>query len=382
MHTDLLIVGAGPFGLAMAAQAQALGIDHVLLGHPMSFWRKHMAKGLILRSGCNWHLDPMEQITIEQFLASRDQAPADVEPLTLDLYLQYADWFRRVKRIEAMPAHVTRLDQADDHFAATLDDGSAITARHVLLSLGFAPFANIPAELAALVPASKRTHTCDLKDPARFADQRVLIVGGRQSAFESAALIAEAGASTVHVCHRHDTPGFEKSDWTWVDPILERIADEPGWFRGLSDAERQTLNDRFWAEGRLKLEPWLGPRVHRKEIEIRPLTQLIGSERTNDGLRVRLERNGEEEVVEVDHVLFATGYKVDLHRIRLLESGNLIDRIECRDGFPVLDNALQTTVPGLFITSLPAGRDFGLFFAFTAAVRASARIVGRAVQSH
>jgi hypothetical protein len=78
-------------------------------------------------------------------------------------------------------------------------------------------------------------------------------------------------------------------------------------------------------------------------------------------------------------VIYATGYKVNLERIPLLKSGNLLGRIDCRDGFPVLDDSLQTTVPGLFMTSLPATRDFGLFFAFTAAVRASARIVGRAI---
>ena len=75
----------------------------------------------------------------------------------------------------------------------------------------------------------------------------------------------------------------------------------------------------------------------------------------------------------------ATGYKVNLQRVPFLKAGNLIGRIECRDGSPVLDNSLETTVPGLFITSLPATRDFGRFFAFTAAVRASARIVGRAL---
>lgn len=379
MHTDLLIVGAGPFGLAMAAQARELGIDHVLLGRPMSFWKKHMSSGLILRSGCDWHLDPMEQDTLEQFLEIRGQTPADVEPLSLDLYLQYADWFRRVKRIEAQPSQVMRLDQTDGLFSATLDDGSVITSNHVLLSLGFAPFANIPDELAALVPEDQSSHTRDLKEPGRFAGQRVLIVGGRQSAFESAALLAEAGASKVQVCHRHDTPAFEESDWTWVDPIVEHIANEPAWFRGLPDEERKQLNDRFWAEGRLKLEPWLGPRVHREEIEIRPRTQLVGSERVEGALRVRLDSDGVEEIVDVDHVLFATGYKVDMQRIRLLQAGNLLDQIECREGFPVLDDSLQTSVPGLFITSLAAGRDFGLFFAFTAAVRASARIVGRAI---
>ena len=78
-------------------------------------------------------------------------------------------------------------------------------------------------------------------------------------------------------------------------------------------------------------------------------------------------------------MLYATGYQPDLARVPLLTAGPLLGPIERRDGFPVLGEALQTTVPGLFVTSLPAARDFGLFFAFTAAVRASARLVGRAI---
>ena len=375
MHTTFLIVGAGPFGLAMSAQARALGIDHVLLGQPMSFWKKHMPAGMLLRSGCNWHLDPMERDTIERFVETRGQTPSDVEPLSLDFYLEYAQWFQQVKGIQARAEQVVRLDKGNGRFAATLEDGSVVTADRVLLALGFAPFAHIPSDLAALVPAERSSHTCALAAPGRFRGQRVLVVGGRQSAYESAALIAEAGAKTVHVCHRHDIPSFTTSDWAWVDPLLERIGNEPGWYRGLPDAEREAFNLRFWTEGRLKLEPWLGPRVHRDMITIHPGTRLIGCE-PSAGLRIRFDTG---DTVEVDHVLYATGYKVNLRRVALLERGNLLDRIECRDELPRLDDALQTTVPGLFVTSLPATRDFGLFFAFTAAVRASARIVARAI---
>ena len=376
MHTSFLIVGAGPFGLAMAVQAKELGIDHVLLGRPMSFWKEHMPQGMVLRSGCSWHLDPMERDTIGRFLETRNQTPADVEPLPLEFYLEYAEWFEQVKGIFARPSMLTRLDQIDGRFAATLDDGSVVTADRVLLALGFAPFAHIPDELAALVPAERSSHTCDCVAPGRFVGQRVLIVGGRQSAFESAALLAEAGATTVHVCHRHETPSFTASDWSWVDPLVERIGNEPGWYRGLADVDREALNARFWAEGRLKLEPWLGPRVRHDAIAIHPRTRVSSCEQSTGTLHVRLDTG---DTVEVDHVLYATGYKVNLRRASVLEAGNLLDRIECRDGFPLLDNSLQTTVPGLFVTSLAAARDFGLFFAFTAAVRASARIVARAI---
>lgn len=375
--TDFLIIGAGPFGLAMAAQAQHLGVDHAVIGHPMSFWKEHMPKGMLLRSGCDWHLDPTGQDTIVHFAETRGQGPEDLDPLTLEFYLEYADWFQKVKGIRVQPLHATRLDEHHGRFEATLEDGTAVSANRVLLALGFASFAHIPPELAAIVPRSHCSHTCDLVAPDEFAGRRVLIIGGRQSAFESAALLAEAGATAVYVCHRHDTPDFAASDWAWLDPLLERIGTEPGWYCSLPESEKKALNDRFWAEGRLRLEPWLGPRVRHERITIFAGTHLVACQQEGTTLRVRLDPEG---VIDVNHVLYATGYKVDLQRVSLLKAGNLLGRIECRDGSPVLDDSLQTSVPGLFITSLPAARDFGLFFAFTAAVRASARLVAHALE--
>lgn len=375
-HTSFLVVGAGPFGLAMAAEAAERGIDHLVLGKSMSFWREHMPAGMVLRSAADWHLDPAGRDTIERFLSTRGRIPSDVEPLPLDLYLEYASWFEATKGIHVRSARVVRLDRSGDRFAAILDDGSVVTAERVLLALGYASFAHVPREIAALLPPEARSHTSGCVAPARFAGRRVLIVGGRQSAFECAALIAEAGATSVHVSYRHDTPSFAVSDWSWVQPTLDRIESEPAWYRDLPRSDQEAFTARFHAEGRRKLEPWLGPRVGHPAITIHPRTRVRESHRRGAALLVRLDSGG---TVEVDHVLFATGYRVDLARIPLLAAGNLLPGIAVRDGFPVLDDALQTTVSGLFVTSLPATRDFGLFFGFTAAVRASARIVGRAL---
>jgi cation diffusion facilitator CzcD-associated flavoprotein CzcO len=376
-RTPFLIVGAGPFGLAMAALAGELEIPHVVLGEPMSFWRRNMPAGMLLRSACDWHLDPTGSATIARFLETRGQVPSEVEPLSLELYLQYAEWFEETKGIRVRPTRVVRLDRHDDGFVAALADGTTITSERVLLALGFAPFAHVPGELSSLVPADRSSHTCDFVAPDRFAGRRVLIVGGRQSAFESAALLAEAGATSVHVCHRHETPAFAPSDWSWVESTLDRIEDDPEWFRRLSEAEREAISARFRAEGKLKLEPWLGPRIQRSEIAIRPQTRVVGCEPRAGELVLRLD---DGDLLAVDHVLYATGYEVDLRRVDLLAAGNLLPHIARRDGYPILDGSLQSTVPGLFITSLPATRDFGLFLGFTVGVRASARMVGRAIR--
>jgi cation diffusion facilitator CzcD-associated flavoprotein CzcO len=98
-HISLLIIGAGPFGLTMAAYAQHKKIKYIVLGKAMDFWKNNMPKGMYLRSACDWHCDPFDQDTFECYLESRNSTAADVEPLALDFYLSYVEWFVKQKGI-------------------------------------------------------------------------------------------------------------------------------------------------------------------------------------------------------------------------------------------------------------------------------------------
>jgi cation diffusion facilitator CzcD-associated flavoprotein CzcO len=111
-------------------------------------------------------------------------------------------------------ARVVRLDVHDGRFIATLDDGDAIRARNVVVAVGLSSFAHVPDDLAAILPAGSFSHACQTVHLDALRDRRVLIIGGRQSAFEWTALLGEAGAAAVHVSHRHATPAFAPSDWT------------------------------------------------------------------------------------------------------------------------------------------------------------------------
>ena len=93
--TDLLIIGAGPFGLAMAAYARHRGIGHIVVGEPMGFWKAHMPRGMVLRSACDWHLDPTDVDTIVAYLGTLGMKPRVVEPIALEFYLGYLEWFMR-----------------------------------------------------------------------------------------------------------------------------------------------------------------------------------------------------------------------------------------------------------------------------------------------
>jgi cation diffusion facilitator CzcD-associated flavoprotein CzcO len=374
-HTDLLIVGAGPFGLAVAAKAAASGIDYLMIGKSMEFWRRNMPRGMFLRSACDWHLDPAGLHTIEDFLTSQGKTSKDVEPLSLDFYLEYVEWFRSKKQIEPIPVYIRQLDylQNEKRFVATTFEGESFSASNVVLAPGFRHFPNIPAELKTRLPAGRFQHTCEFVDFSKSAGKRYLIIGGRQSAFEWAALLVEAGAEAVYLVHRHDSPAFKTSDWSWVSPLVQGMADNPGWFRNLSQSEKDSVSHRQWAEGRLKVEPWLESRLPSDRVHIWPRTEVESCVDEGD-LRLKLS-NG--ETLSVDQVILATGYKVNIRQLPYLAAGNVLPLIETRNDFPVLDEHFETSLRGLFITSFPATQDFGPFFGFTIAVRVSAELIIR-----
>ncbi len=339
----------------------------------MGFWTAHMPHGMFLRSECDWHLDPLEIDTIEAYVQQQGKTPADVLPLSLGFYLDYARWFQQQKGITALDVRVERLDWHDGRFDVLLDDGQTMQANNVALALGFEYFQHTPDDLTRILPPGRSSHTCEAVDLAAFTGQRVLIVGGRQSAFEWAALLLEEGAAEVHLSFRHDAPDYCVANWTWVNPLLRSMIHDPGWFRRLAPAEQEEIRYRMWVEGRLKVEPWLEARLRSDAVHIWPRTRLANCvEQPGGELEIRLDSG---QVVTVDHVIMATGYVVDLRRIPLLASGNVLSRIETANGFPALDEHFQTSVPGLFITSLAAGQDFGPFFGFTGAVRTSARLI-------
>jgi FAD-dependent urate hydroxylase len=134
----------------------------------------------------------------------------------------------------------------------------------------------------------------------------------------------------------------------------------------------------MWGEGRLKVEPWLEKRVMKPNTRIHANSKLEHCVERPTARWIFVLITGESFVV--DDVILATGYKVELNRLPFLKSGNVFDKIEVKNGFPVLDPYFQSSVKGLYFTSLPAGQDFGPFFGFTVSVRASAKIIGNALK--
>lgn len=369
--TPLLVIGAGPYALSTAALAREHGIDTVVVGRPMGFWRQHMPAGMLLRSGPDWHLDASGVHTLEAYLEERAIDPAEVDPLPLALFLDYAEWFRQAKGIQVLEDRVVDLAKPGDRFEAVLGSGARIAADAVVAAPGIRHFTNVPA-WAGSVPAGRAAHTCDLVRFEDLSGARVLIVGGRQSAYEWAALLDEHGAARIDLVHRHDVPRFERVSWKFVDPYMESTMRVPGWWRSLPKAEQDAITKRFWEVGRLTLEYWLTPRLAGQGIHRWPGTEVLQAEPAGaDGaLRVRLS-NGDD--LAVDRVIFASGYRADLARVPYL--AGVLDRIKVTDGFPVLDEAFGASLARLYLPGFVATRDFGPFFGFVRGTSAAATLI-------
>ena len=93
-----------------------------------------------------------------------------------------------------------------------------------------------------------------------------MIIGGRQSAYEWAALLCEHGAERIDIVHRHAVPRFERVSWKFVDEHIERTLAVPGYWRNLSKHEQEAIARRFWEVGRLTLEHWLPPRLDSRRV--------------------------------------------------------------------------------------------------------------------
>jgi FAD-dependent urate hydroxylase len=365
----LLVIGAGPYGVATAALAMERGIDTVVVGRPMAFWTDNMPSGMFLRSGPDWHLDASGVDTFEAFLAKEGTSPGDVDPVPISVFLEYAAWFQEHKGVAVREHYVTGLRHAGHAFDAVLDNGEHIVADAVVAAPGIRHFQHLP-EWAASLPQQLAAHTCELVQFDDVAGARVLVVGGRQSAYEWAALLGEHGAGRVDVVHRHPVPRFERVSWKFVDPHIDSTLAVPGWWRSLPRGQRDAIDRQFWEVGRLTLEWWLTPRLAGDRFHLWPECAVTGTASTGGGIEVSLSGG---QRLEVDRIVFATGYKADLARVPYLSE--VIGAVELSDGFPVLDEGFQSTVEGLYFPGFASTRDFGPFFGFTRGCPAAATLI-------
>jgi FAD-dependent urate hydroxylase len=381
------IIGAGPYGLAAAAHLKAAGMDVAVFGEPMSFWSGNMPSGMLLRSPrvASSISDPRGKLDLDGFSAATGTPIGSPVPLTS--FVDYGRWFQARVAPDLDRRRVAQVRRDGDAFVLALADGEEVATDRLIVAAGIAPFARVPGVFAGL-PGTAVSHASGHTGLARFAGQRVLVVGGGQSALESAALLHEAGAEVDLVARAPRVRWLNQRPWmrnlgalsTMLyappevgPPLLSQLVRLPGAVRRLPTAHRTALDRR-------SIRPagagWLKPRVDGL-IRLRLGVRVTGAEADGDGVTVRFDdgRRG-----TFHHVLLGTGYHVDLARYPFL-SRDLLTRVRQVGGYPVLGRGFQTSVPGLHVLGAPGAYSFGPLMRFVAGTPFAATEVARFLAS-
>src|SRR2546428_12081654 len=132
LNTNTAIIGAGPYGLSIAAHLRQRGIPFRIIGRPMDSWLAHMPKGMMLKSDgfASNIYDPDADFTLKQFCSERGIEYSDLGlPVGLETFSAYGLAFQERMVPELEDNLVVRLDRTAEGFVLRLDNGEAVTGR-------------------------------------------------------------------------------------------------------------------------------------------------------------------------------------------------------------------------------------------------------------
>ena len=388
---ETVIVGAGPYGLSMAAHFRSRGIPFRIFGRPMDSWLAHMPKGMKLKSDgfASNIYDPDRKFTLKQFCAERGIEYADMgSPVRIETFGEYGLAFRDRMVPELEDKFVTGIERSANGFELRLDDGEVVKARRVVLAVGITHFEHVPANLAHL-PAQFVSHSYRHHDLQPFKGRSVVVLGAGSSAIDMAGLLRDADADATLVAratslkfHTAPVPGKRR-------PWLQRM-------RHPDSGLGPSMRSRFFSDGaalfyylpeslrvdqvRKTLGPSAGWFVKDKVMGRVPLALGYNLEHAEvrDG-KVHLQLrglNGSAREIVTEHVIAATGYKVDMERLAFLNPA-IRSKLKCVNGAPVLSSSFESSVPGLYFVGLAAAISFGPVMRFAFGAGFAARRVTR-----
>lgn len=388
---DIAIIGAGPYGLSIAAHLRARGVAHRIFGAAMEFWISHMPKGMLLKSEgfASCLSDPDDKFTLGNYCKEVGLPYADVGlPPPLSTFTSYGLEFQRRFVPHFEDKRVASLNRSPKGYEIRLTDGEVVTTRKVVVATGLSYYEHIPPVLADLSDEFV-THSSRHSDLERFKGRELVVLGAGASAMDLAALLHQAGALVQIVARNpsinfHDPPA-QGGRSLWLRLRSPRTGIGSGWnlfccsnlplvFRQMPEHFRLDRVRRILgpAPGWFTKEQVVGKVPFNLGVEI--------SRAMVENGRVHLEllgTDGTRRTLATDHVIAATGYKVDLRRLSFMSNG-VRQEIRSVENTPFLSSNFESSLHGLYFVGVTAANTFGplLRFAF------GARFVARRLSGH
>lgn len=383
---EVAIIGAGPYGLSVAAYLAARNIPFRIFGDPMSAWARQMPKGMLLKSDgfASSLADPESQFTLGHYCRREGLPYQDTGlPVPLEVFVAYGMAFQKKFAPNLENKMVRSVRQSSAGFELSLEGDESLIARNVVVATGIGHFAYVPPVLSEL-PGEVVSHSSAHSDLQRFKGREVAVIGAGASALDLAALLYESGA-TVHVIARssairfHDPPQAR----SFADRVLKPMT-------GLGAG----MQMYFYSHAPLIFR-WLPEKVRldrvRKVLGPAPgwfiKERVVGRVPLHLGMNIRHARveNGRVKLVltdtsetqrtlEVDHVIAATGYRVNLQRLKIL-APELTTKICMTGTAPALSGNFESSVSGLYFVGVVAANTFGPLMRFAYGASFTARQV-------
>jgi hypothetical protein len=379
---DVIVIGAGPYGLSAGVHLKSKGLTVRVFGQPMEFWGNKMPQGMLLRSPrvASNLSDPDSAFTLDAYEAASGKPPA--APLPLETFVEYGLWFRHQIDSELDTRSVEQVNREDDAFHVTLEDGEKLRCRRVVVAAGIGPFQRKPAVFRQL-PSSQISHCYEGRKIHEFSGKSVVVIGAGQSALESAALLHEAGASVEIIATIRELRWIGMHSWLHhLGPISQMLYSQHD--VGPAGISRLVAAPRLVAKVPLGMRDKIRKRAVRAAGSNWLPARLEAVKKTTGQAVVRAASTGNEVNLELgdgsrrraDHVLLGTGYDVDISRYGFL-SPEVVKSVEQFGGYPILKRGFGCSVPGLHFIGATAARSFGPLLYFVAGTEFASRELTR-----
>ncbi|MGZ5802431.1 MAG: NAD(P)-binding domain-containing protein [Burkholderiaceae bacterium] len=375
--TEVTIVGAGPYGLSIAAHLQERNAKFCIIGSTMQSWLRNMPKGMLLKSAglTSSLVAPRRNYSLRQFCAERGIPYEDMGmPVAVETFAAYGVAFQQQFVPEVRDVHLVDLQLCPAGFSLSTADGESFTSRKVVLATGLDTYRHIPPVLTSL-PRELGTHSADHHDVRDFRGRDVLVIGGGAAAIDLAVLLYEAQAN-VQLIARKPVLNFltqEMHASTLMQGLRKPLSGVWHDWQGLLCSDAPWLYRYLFDRFRLRVaKKFLGPSggsFMRDRLEAVPKLlgfQLIHAEARAGRARLLLAGpDGRQRQVLADHVIAATGYEVDVRRLGYLSAG-IIEKLQLIGPTPRLSAHFESSVPGLYFVGAISATSFGPSMRFIA----------------